>query len=453
MNVVFKHCAVVIIEWSLHNIFKVGNFLIIEMIDIKLVREHPELFQKNYKRMKKPDLLKKLNSLVEKDKHLRTMKGELDTLRSQRNVLSQQVNELRKAGKNADAVLKKVKKLPEQIKAKEEEYATVETEVTVLLRTLPNLIHDKVPYGVSDKDNVEIKKWGTLPKFDFAVKNHVELLEALGAADFEASARTTGHGFYFLKGDFALLNQALIRFALDYMISKGYSYVEPPLLLRQEVLTAALDIAAFQQSIYKVDQEDHCLIGTSEHSLLGMHADTVIQGLPRKYFSYTMCFRKEIGAHGINEKGLWRTHQFNKVEQFIFCSKEDSWKFYDELLQNTEDIFQQLELPYRIVEMCTGDLASWKARSADIEVWRPTTKSYGEVASLSNCTDYQARNLNIRYETKEGKEAVHTLNNTALATSRALVAIAENFQQKDGSIKIPKVLWKYMNGKTVISKS
>ncbi|MBI5798065.1 serine--tRNA ligase [Candidatus Woesearchaeota archaeon] len=423
------------------------------MLDIKLVREHPEQFKRAYQRMKRPELLQKLNDLVEKDISLRSLKGDLDTLRGQRNVLSQEINTLRKAGKNTDAVLKKVKALPEEIKKTEEEYVVLESEVHGLLHTLPNLIHDKVPYGASDKDNVEIKKWGKIPKFLFPVKNHVEILEALGAVDFDASAKSTGAGFYYLKGDFALLNQALIRFTIDHMVRKGFSYVEPPLMLRKEILFAALDKAAFEQSIYTIDGGDTCLIGTSEFSLLGMHAGEVLKELPKKYFSYTMCFRKEIGAHGINEKGLWRTHQFNKVEQFIFCTKEDSWKWYDLLLQNTEEIFQALELPYRVIEICTGDLAIWKARSADIEVWRPTTQGYGEVASLSNCTDYQARTLNIKYETVDGREVVSTLNNTAIATSRALVGIVENYQQKDGTILVPKALQAYMGGKKIIGKS
>ena len=422
------------------------------MIDIRLVREKPEFFVKNYKRMKNPDLLKKLDELVAKDKKLRMLQGDVDGLRSQRNALSQEINTARKAGKKVDSILKKVKDIPAQIAKAEGAYALAEAEVTALSSVLPNLIHDKVPYGATDKDNVEIKKWGTIPKFDFPLRNHVDLLENLGAADFDASAKVTGNGFYYLKGDWALLNQALIRFAIDFMAAKEYTYIEPPLMIRQDVLAAAADMKSLEQSIYKVDYEGYCLIGTSEYSLLAMHMGQVLSQLPKKYFSYTMCFRKEIGAHGINEKGVYRTHQFNKVEQFVFCAKEDSWKLYDELLLNTEEIFQQLELPYRVIEICTGDLAAWKARSADIEVWRPTTKGWMEVTSLSNCTDYQARKLNIRYESKEGREVVHTLNQTALATSRVMVAIAENFQQKDGSIKIPKALWKYMNGKTVISK-
>jgi len=421
------------------------------MIDIRLVREHPELFLKCYKFMKKPQLIDSFNELVDKDKKLRSIKGDLDLLRSSRNTLSEEINKLKKVGKDIAGVIKKVKSLPEDIKKKEEEYSSVENRMNEILLILPNLIHENVPYGESEKNNVQIKKSGKLPKFDFPVKNHVEILENLGLVDFEASSKVIGNGFYYLKGDLGLLNQALIRFAIDYMAEKGYEYIEPPLMLKKEILMAAVDKNVFENSVYQIENENAALIGTSEFAVLGMHVNEVID-VPKKYFAYSMCFRQEIGAHGINEKGLWRTHQFNKVEQFIFCSKEQSWKFYDELLKNTEGIFQALELPYRVIEICTGDLALWKARSADVEVWRPTLNAYGEVASLSNCTDYQARNLNIRYEGKEGREVVHTLNNTALATSRAMVAIVENNQQKDGTVLIPKVLQKYMGGKKVLKK-
>ena len=401
--------------------------------------------------MKKGELLDSFNELVKKDKDLRSIKAELDQLRSSRNNLSEEINKLKKVGKDISQVIKKVKSLPDEIKRKEEEYNSVELRINELMLILPNLIHEKVSYGDSEKDNVQLKKNGKLPKFDFPVRNHVEILENLGLVDFDASAKVIGNGFYYLKGDLGLLNQALIRFVVDYMAEKGYEYIEPPLMLKKEILMGAIDKNVFENSVYQIEGQNAALIGTSEFAILGMHANEVIN-VPKKYFAYSMCFRQEIGAHGINEKGLWRTHQFNKVEQFIFCSKEQSWKFYEELLKNTEGIFQALELPYRVIELCTGDLAVWKARSADVEVWRPTLNAYGEVASLSNCTDYQARNLNIRYEGKEGREVVHTLNNTALATSRALVGIIENNQQKDGTVKIPKVLWKNMGGKKVLKK-
>jgi len=419
------------------------------MIDIKLLRENPELFKKNYSRMKKPELIEKVNELVEKDKQLRVLKGSLDELRAKRNVLSEEVNKLKKAGKDIEHVLKQIKSLPSEIKLKEDEYNFIENDIKIILNELPNLIHEKVPYGESDKDNPVIKKVGKVPKFKFPVKSHVEILENLGLVDFDASAKVVGNGFYYLKGDLGLLNQAILKFAIDYMQKKGYEYIEPPLMLKKSILMAAMDQNVFDNSVYQIKDSDECLIGTSEYAILGMHTNETME-LPKKYFSYSMCFRREIGAHGINEKGLWRTHQFNKIEQFIFCSKKDSWKYYDELMKNTEGIFKALGLPYRVVEICTGDLGLWKARSADIEVWRPTTNSYGEVGSLTNCTDYQARNLNIK---DSNKEVVHTLNNTAIATSRALVTLIENYQQKDGSVKIPKVLWKYMNGKKVLKKA
>src|SRR3989338_2082366 len=423
--------------------------IIFSMIDIYLLRENPSLFEKSYTRMKKPELLTQFKELVEKDKQLRLIQIELDRLRSQKNTLSQEINILKKAGKNIDAVLKKMKELPEEVKKKEEEYTAFQERVTELLHTLPNIIHDKVPYGKSDKDNVEIKKWGKIPKFSFPVKTHVEILEALDAVDFDASARATGNGFYYLKGDFALLNQALIHFVQDYMVKKKYTYIEPPLMLKKDLLFKSIDAKSFEQSVYSIEGEDTALIGTSEFSMLTMYFDRIID-LPKKYFSYTMCFRKEVGAHGINEKGLWRTHQFNKVEQFIFCKPEESEKFYDELLKNSEEILEELELPYQVLEICAGDLADWKYRSVDLEVWRPTTNSYGEVMSLSNCTDYQARNLGIKCMDRQGnKRVLHTLNDTALATSRILVAIIENNQQEDWSIKIPKALWKYAGFKKI----
>jgi seryl-tRNA synthetase len=278
----------------------------------------------------------------------------------------------------------------------------------------------------------------------------------LDLGDFDASAKVAGNGFYYLKKDLALLNRALINFAIDIMNKKGYQYIEPPLMMSRRIAAAAGDLNAFENALYKIEGENLYLIPTSEHGILGMLSDKTISEdkLPLKFFGYSINFRKEVGSHGINEKGLWRTHQFNKVEQFIFCKPKDSWKYYDELRKNSEEIMKKLKLPYRIIEICTADLGDWKSRSHDIEVWRPTTKSYGEVASLSNCTDYQARDLNIRGLSKKGDRYIlHTLNNTALATSRIMVAILENNQQKDGSIKIPSVLQKYMGGKKKISSS
>jgi len=363
------------------------------------------------------------------------------------------INELKKQGKDFFSLLDEAKQIPKQIAEHEKRMDELDSEIKSLLRKIPNVMHPEVPYGESDKDNVVKKKWGIKRKFNFKVKNHVEILENLGLADFDASARVSGRGFYFIKGDLAKLNQALIAYARDFMENKGYLYIEPPLLIEKRVIEAALDLTNIQQSIYEVKDSDLCLIGTSEHALLGIHDHQILdeKDLPLKYYSYSMCFRKEIGSHGINEKGLWRTHQFNKVEQFIYCTKEQSWNMFFELLQNSEEILQGLELPYRVIEICTGDLGIWKARSMDLEVWRPTINDYGEVMSLSNCTDYQARDLEIKVRRKDGSlEYVHTLNDTALATSRIMVAIIENYQNEDGTITVPKVLRKYMNGQETI---
>ena len=320
---------------------------------------------------------------------------------------------------------------------------------------LPNILSKETPIGKDTSENKEIKKWGKIQKFKFPIKTHVELIENLDLVNFDVSARVAGTGFYYLKKDLAHLNQALIRFAIDFLKKKDYEYIETPLMLNEKAIFASMDKAAIQNSVYSIKDEDLNLIGTAEQSLLAMHTgDTNPEDkLPKKYFSYSMCFRKEIGAHGINEKGLWRTHQFNKVEQFIFCKPEDSIKLYNELLKNSEQILQALNLPYRVLEICSGDMGDWKYRSADLEVWRPTLKEYGEVMSLTNCTDYQARKLDIKCIDKQGNRRVlHTLNDTAMATSRIMVAILENYQQKDGSIKIPRVLQKYMNGQMIIRK-
>ncbi|MEK6969267.1 MAG: serine--tRNA ligase [Nanoarchaeota archaeon] len=423
------------------------------MLDICLVRENPALVKANEKkRNRDPKTVDEVLALDEK------WKKELkfaEELKHKRNVVSQEINELKKAGKNGASKIKEMRKVVEEIKNKEEKAEKFLEERNDKLKLLSNIMHEKVPKGKDASDNVEIKKGGKIPKFNFPVKGHVELLESLGLVDFNASARVSGNGFYYLKKEIALLNQALIRFAIDFMTKKGYDYVEPPLMLHEKEVFASMDKAAIQQSVYSIKDEDLNLIGTSEQSVLAMHSGKTIPDseLPKKYVAYSMCFRKEVGAHGINDKGLWRTHQFNKVEQFVFCRPEDSEQMYTELFNNSDEILKELELPYRWVEICTGDLADWKHRSADFETWRPTTNEYGELGSLSNCTDYQARKLNIKVVGKDGsRKVVHTLNNTALATSRIMVAILENFQTKQGTIKIPKALWPYMNGITEIGK-
>lgn len=423
------------------------------MLDINIVRETPVMVKASERKRGRDE--KVVNEVLALDEKWKKELKKVEELKHKRNVVSQEINQFKKEGKNGNVKIKEMRSVVEEIRAQEEKVAQLLAKRDATLSLVGNILHEKVPKGKDDSENVELKSWGKKPKFSFTVKTHVELAENLGIADFERSAKISGHGFYLLKNGLGMLNQALIQFALSFMHSKGYMYVEPPLMISKKVLSAAIDVQEFAKSIYSIDGEDLALIGTSEHALLGIHADEALreQDLPKKYFSYSMCFRKEVGAHGINEKGLWRTHQFNKIEQFVFCSPEESDKYFAELLQNSEEILRSLELPYRVMEICSGDLSLWKQRSYDLEVWRPTQEKYGEVMSLSNCTDYQARKLGIKTVGKDGSRRVlHTLNNTALATSRIMVAILENFQTKQGTVKVPKVLWPYMNGITELGK-
>jgi seryl-tRNA synthetase len=422
------------------------------MIDIKILRENPELVRENIKKKAQNEKLPLVDKILSLDEQWRKARTEADSIRAERNKISEEINQAKKAKKPLDAILKKAKELPMKLADLEKKESELELEIKQNLIKMPNFISPETPKGKDSSENKEYIVGGKIPKFKFEPKNHVELCEALNIADFDASARVSGTGFYYLKNELAILNQALIRFAIDFMRKKGYEYIEPPLMLNEKSIYASMDKSAIEQSVYKIDGEDLGLIGTSEQSVLAMHSGQTIPEaqLPKKYFSYSMCFRKEVGAHGINEKGLWRTHQFNKVEQFVFCKPEDSIKIYDELLKNSKEILDALELPYRVIEICTGDLADWKYRSADLEVWRPTTKAYGEVMSLSNCTDYQARKLDIKcLDNKGNRRVLHTLNDTALATSRIMVTILENNQQEDGSIKIPEALWQYTGFKVI----
>lgn len=425
------------------------------MIDIKLIRENNKLIKENIKKKFQKEKLLLIDKILKLDEEWRKNKIKADNLRHERNEISKKISEAKKKKQDTKAIIKKAKLIPSQIKKIEEKTDKLEQEIKELLSKIPNIIHESVPIGKDESENKVIKKWGKIPNFSFPVKNHVELLENLGIVDFDASAKVSGNGFYYLKNELALLNQALIRFTIDFMLKKGYVFVEPPLMVKKKVCDAAEDFEAFATKIYKIQDEDLYLIPTSEHAILGLMAGETIpeEKLPLRFFGYSACFRREIGSHGINEKGLWRTHQFNKVEQFIFCKPEDSMKYYDELQENAEEIYQALEIPYRIFESCSGDLGDWKIKGSDLEAYRPTTKDYGEVGSLSNCSDYQARDLNIKGLSKKGERYVlHTLNNTALATSRAMVALLENNQQKDGSIKIPKALWKYTGFKEIKAK-
>ncbi|MBR9675380.1 serine--tRNA ligase [Candidatus Woesearchaeota archaeon] len=424
------------------------------MLDIKLFRENPKLIKENLKRKFQEKKIVLVDKVIKLDEEARKLIKKTEGFRHQRNLVSAKINETKKKGGDIKKLLLEAKKIPEEIKKIEEKLEKKRQEIKKLLMDIPNIIDKSVPLGKNDKENKEIEKIGKPKKYDYKIRSHQEIAEELGLADFEMSAKTSGNGFYFLKGDLALLNMALINFSRDVMIKKGYLYVEPPLMIRGKILYGVFSNEEIEEMSYKVEDEDLHLIATSEHSMIGGYIDAVIpeEELPIKITGYTMCFRKEIGSHGIDEKGLFRTHQFNKQEMIVLCKPEDSRKYYDEMLSITKDIFKKLELPTRVLECCSGDLADLKTKSADLEVWSPRKKEYFEVASCSNLTDAQSRRLNIKARGKQGNYYVHTLNNTAIATSRAIVAILENNQLRDGTVNIPKVLWPYMGGVKVLNK-
>ena len=426
------------------------------MIDIKLIRENPDLVKEN---IKKKFQLQKL-PLVDKakilDKQWRKLKYRADDLRKQRNQISENINKAKKSKdeKSAKQLINQAKEIPDKIKIIEEKQIGLEQEIKEIMLKIPNMIHKSVPIGKGDKENIEIKRFGKTTKPSFKLKNHVELGEDLNILDFETSAKTSGNGFYYIKGKLAELNMALINFARDYMIKKGFEYIEPPLMIRKEILTGVYSNSEIEQMAYKIQDEDLYLIATSEHPLIGQFINKTLlkKSIPVLQTGYSMCFRKEIGSHGINEKGIYRTHQFNKQEMIVICEPEESYKWYDKMLQLSIDIFKALEIPFRILECCSGDLADLKAKSCDLEAWSPIQQKYFEITSLTNMEEAQARRLNIKINNGKENYFAHTLNNTVIATSRALVAIMENHQQKDGSIKIPKALWKYTGFKEIKKK-
>ncbi|MCD6402949.1 MAG: serine--tRNA ligase [Candidatus Aenigmarchaeota archaeon] len=420
------------------------------MLDIKLIREKPDEVRKNLERRQDPTILERFDKLLEYDKQWRKTVSELNEFRKRRNEITVEITKLKKEGKNVDKLLKEAKDVQVAIKQLEIKEKYYKEKVRELLMSIPNLLHESVPLGKDEHDNVVVKVWGKPPKFDFQPKSHVEILKDLGLIDLERAAKVAGRGFYYLKKELVLLDFAIMRFAIDHLIKKGYILVEPPFMLRKDAYLGVTDFEFFKDQLYKIEGEDLYLIATAEHPIASMFKDEVLlkDDLPLKFVGVSPCFRKEVGTHGKYTKGLFRVHQFNKVEQFIFCSPEESWELHEELQRNSEELYQKLGLHYRVVNVCTGDIGDIAAKKYDIEVWMADGQ-YRESGSNSNCTDYQARRLNIRYREKEGapvKGFVHTLNNTALATSRTMIAIIEQFQQKDGSVKIPRVLWDYMGG-------
>jgi seryl-tRNA synthetase len=423
------------------------------MIDIKLLRENPDLFRKDLKKRKDSEKLKWIDEVLNKDEEYRQLLQQNQDLRHQRNEISKQIGKLKKEGKSAEKELKEASSIPKKIESNDEKIENIQSEIKKKLMSIPNLMHESVPYGKDDSENVEIKKVGKIPKKSFELVNHGELAEKLGIADFDRAAKVAGAGFNYMIGDLALLNQALCNFSIDYMTKKGYTLVVPPLMLNRKAYEGVTDLGDFESVMYKIEDEDLHMIATSEHPLIAYFMNDVIDEdkLPIKLVGFSPCFRKEIGSRGVDTKGFYRMHVFWKVEQIILCKPEDSWKYHEELLANSEGIFKELKLPYRVVNICTGDLGTVASKKYDLEVWMPRQDAYKEACSCSNCTDYQARRLNIKYGKRGGKvELVHTLNNTALATSRALVSILENNQNKDNTVTIPEALRKYMMNKEKI---
>ncbi|OGJ12180.1 serine--tRNA ligase [Candidatus Pacearchaeota archaeon RBG_16_35_8] len=424
------------------------------MIDIKLIRENPALVKENIKKKFQNDRLPLVDEVIKLDSEWRKLRYKEDTLRSERNKISELINQAKKSHeeKRAKELIKKAKSIPEEIAQIQENRKVLEKKIRDIMYQIPNIIHNSVPIGKDGSQNVVRKVIGK-PKKIKNVKSHVELGEMLGVLDFDTSAEVSGKGFYYIKGDLALLNAALINFARDYMVKQGFEYVETPLLIKKEILEGVYSNEEINVMSYKLEGEDLYMIATSEHPLIGQFINKTLNAkdLPLKQTSYSMCFRREIGSHGIDEKGIFRTHQFNKQEMIVICEPSESYKWYDKMLKYSIDLFKELGIPIRVLESCSGDLANLKAKGCDIEAWSPRQEKYFEVTSLTNMEEAQARRLNIKIDNGKERYFAHTLNNTAIATSRALVAIMENFQQKDGSILIPKVLQKYMHGKKKIS--
>ncbi|TLZ68982.1 MAG: serine--tRNA ligase [Methanobacteriota archaeon] len=423
------------------------------MLDIRLVRESPDVIRRDLAKRNAPEKAKLLDDVIRWDVEWRKALAEADRLRRRRNEITRDIAEAKKAGKATEKLRKEAATLPEEIDALDAKTDELAEKVRSGLLRLPNLLHESVPVGKDDTENVEVGRWGTPRRVDFELKSHGELLEALRLADFERARKIAGAGFVYLLGDLVRLDQALLAFALNYMVKQGFTAVFPPFMMRRAAYEGVVDLGDFETVMYKIDGEDLFLIATSEHPMGAMYMDEIIDEaeLPIALTGLATQFRREIGGHGVDTKGFFRMHQFNKIEQFVFCRPEDSWTWHEKLRANGEAIYRALEIPYRVVNVCTGDIGTVAAKKYDIEGWFPRQNAYREVISCSNCTDYQARRLNTRAGKVGGEKFFpHTLNSTAMATSRGLVAVLENYQEKDGTVGVPKVLRPYMGGQDVI---
>jgi seryl-tRNA synthetase len=427
------------------------------MLEIRLVREAPDRVKENLRHRGMPEKIQEVDRLIQLDADWRRGLAEVERLRRRRNEITQAIAEARKKKLDASQLMKEAETIPGQIKSLEEKVDEYAKQAEQILLNLPNLVHESVPVGKDENDNVEIRKWGAIPSFQFKALDHIDLGLKHELIDVEKAGKVAGARFYYLRKDLVRLNYALIQYGLDFILKKNYQLFQPPYLLHRDVVAGAVALADFEDMIYKVEGEDLYLLATSEHALLAFHADEILNGgeFPLRYAGVSPCFRKEAGAHGRDTKGIFRVHQFEKVEQFIYSTPEESWNLHEELLRNLEEFWQTLKIPYRIVNVCTGDLGTVAAKKYDLEAWLPGQGKYREMASCSNCTSYQAVRSRIRYREKpnEPTKYLHTLNSTLVATERAIVAILENYQKPEGTIEIPQALRKYMNDHKTIPET
>lgn len=426
------------------------------MLDIKFLRTNPDIVKENIKKKFQFEKIELVDKVIELDKEYRDAKNRADELRGQRNSISKQIGMFMAKGQKDDAenAKQQVKDINGELEALEVKETELEAEVRKIMLVIPNIIDDSVPIGKDDSENVEIEKFGEPFVPEYEIPYHVDIMESLNGIDLDSARKTSGNGFYYLSGDIARLHSAILSYARDFMIDRGFTYYIPPFMIRSEVVTGVMSFAEMENMMYKIEGEDLYLIGTSEHSMIGKFIDSIIpeEELPKTLTSYSPCFRKEVGAHGIEERGVYRIHQFEKQEMIVVCKPEDSKAWYDRLWQNSVDFFRSLDIPVRTLECCSGDLADLKVKSCDVEAWSPRQKKYFEVGSCSNLGDAQARRLGIRIKGKDGNYFAHTLNNTVVAPPRMLIAFLENNLNEDGSVNIPEPLRIYMGGKSKIEK-
>ena len=424
------------------------------MLDIRFVRENPEVVKENIKNKFQDSKLPLVDEVIELDKRNREIKQEVEGLRAERNKISKMIGGLMKEGKREEAeeAKKQVTVNAQRVESLSAEEKEVEEKIKKIMMTIPNIIDPSVPIGKDDSENVEVQRYGEPVVPDFEIPYHSEIMESFDGLDLDSARKVAGNGFYYLMGDIARLHSAVISYARDFMINRGFTYCVPPFMIRSNVVTGVMSFAEMDAMMYKIEGEDLYLIGTSEHYMIGKFIDTIIpeEELPKTLTSYSPCFRKEKGAHGIEERGVYRIHQFEKQEMIVVCKPEESPMWFDKLWQNTVDLFRSMDIPVRTLECCSGDLADLKVKSVDVEAWSPRQKKYFEVGSCSNLGDAQARRLQIRVNGKDGKYLAHTLNNTVVAPPRMLIAFLENNLQADGSVKIPEALRPYMGGAEVI---